>query len=154
MQKVTPFIWFEKGAKEAADYYVSVFGGDSKITNHTVMSETPSGTVEIVAMNLGGLNVTIMAAGPFQPINSAVSFVIDCADQAEVDHYWAALSASPSDEQCGWCKDKYGVVWQVVPRALNTLMSDPDRTKAMRVQQAMLKMKKIVVADLEAAYNQ
>ena len=88
MQKITPFLWFEKGAKEAADYYVSVFGGESKITHHVVMSETPSGTVEVVNVNLGGQELALMAAGPFQKINAAVSFVIDCVDQAEVDHFW------------------------------------------------------------------
>lgn len=151
MQKITPFLWFEKGAKEAADYYVSVFGSESKITHHVVMSETPSGSVEVVNVNLGGQELALMAAGPFQKINAAVSFVIDCKDQAEVDHFWSALSAVPEAEQCGWCTDKFGVTWQVVPQALGRLMNQPDKAKAMRVQQAMLKMKKLIVADLEKA---
>lgn len=153
MQKITPFLWFETGAKEAADFYVSVFGDSSRITSSSIMQNTPSGTVEIIGISLQGNEMTLMSAGPFQKINSAISFVISCEGQDEVDHFWNSLSAVPEAERCGWLTDKYGVTWQVVPQVLNKLMSDPDKEKAMRVQQAMLKMKKIDIAGLEAAYR-
>lgn len=151
MQTITPFIWFENDAKEAAEFYVSVFGSDSKILKKQIMTDTPSGTVEIIAMSLRGQEFTLMSAGPFQKPNSAISFVIDCTTQEEVDHFWNALSAVPEAEQCGWLTDKYGITWQVVPRELPTLLGDPDKAKAGRVQMAMLKMKKFVISDLEKA---
>lgn len=151
MQKITPFIWFTKGAHEAAEFYVSVFGEDSRIVTSGVMDGTPSGTVEIVTVSLRGQEFTLMGAGPFQEINSAVSFVITVTGQEEVDHFWNALSAVPEAEQCGWLKDRFGVVWQVVPTELHTAMSNPDKEKAQRAQQAMLKMKKIVIKDLQEA---
>lgn len=154
MQKITPFLWFETGAKEAAEFYVSVFGDGSRILSLSEMHDTPSGTVEILSVVLKGQEFSFMTAGPFRKFNEAISFVISCDSQEEVDHYWNNLSAVPEAEQCGWLKDKYGVSWQVVPTALGRLMGDPDRVKASRVQEAMLKMKKIDIAGLEAAYNQ
>ena len=151
MQKVTPFIWLETGAREAAEFYVSVFGGDSAIKNVQSYDGTPSGIIEIVDFSLRGVGMTIMAAGPFRPLTEAISFVIDCETQEEVDHYWNALSAVPEAEQCGWLKDTYGVSWQVVPQRLNELLADPDKEKAGRVMQAMLQMKKLDIAALEAA---
>lgn len=150
MQKITPFLWFDKEARQAAEFYVTVFKG-GKITAARTMSDTPSGTVEILTVELLGQEFTLMSAGPYFKINEAVSFVIDCASQEEVDWYWERLSAVPEAEQCGWLKDKFGVSWQVVPSRLNELMGDPDAAKAARVTQAMLKMKKLVIADLEAA---
>ncbi len=152
MQKIAPFLWFETGAKEAAEFYVNVFGPDAKITSSQVMEGTPSGTVEIMSISLKGQEFTLMTAGPFRKFNEAISFVITCDDQQEVDHYWEKLSAVKESEQCGWLKDKYGVSWQVVPTALGRLMGDPDRVKAGRVQAAMMQMKKIIIADLEKAY--
>ena len=152
MQKIAPFIWFESDAKDAAEFYVKVFSPDAKITSSQVMEGTPSGTVEIIGIILKGQEFTLMAAGPFRKINEAISFVISCDDQKEVDHYWEKLSAVKEAEQCGWLKDKYGVSWQVVPTALHRLMSDPDKAKAGRVTAAMMQMKKIVIADLEKAY--
>jgi predicted 3-demethylubiquinone-9 3-methyltransferase (glyoxalase superfamily) len=151
MQKITPFLWYEKGAKEAAEFYVSVFGGNAKITNTSVMKDTPSGTVEIVTLELFGQEFTLMTAGPFRKFNEAISFVVHCDTQEEVDRYWSQLSADPASEQCGWLKDKYGVSWQIVPSAMNQLLADPDKKKAARVQQAMLKMKKLDIASLEKA---
>ncbi len=116
------------------------------------MRDTPSGTVEIVSLELRGQQFTLMSAGPFRKFNEAISFVITCGSQDEVDHFWKKLSAVPEAEQCGWLKDKYGVSWQVVPTALGTLMGDPDKKKASRVQEVMLKMKKIDIAKLEEAY--
>lgn len=92
MQKITPFIWFEKGAKEAADFYVKVFGKRSKIKNISTITDTPSGTVEVVTLDLAGQELTLMAAGPFRPITEAISFVVNCGTQKEVDHFWSGLS--------------------------------------------------------------
>ncbi len=153
MQKIAPFLWFEKSAKEAAEFYVEVFGPNAKITSSQIMEGTPSGTVEIMGISLLGQEFTLMAAGPYQKINAAISFVISCEDQKEVDHYWEKLSSVKEAEQCGWLTDKFGVTWQVVPTALHRLMGDPDRVKAGRVQAAMMQMKKIVIADLEKAYR-
>lgn len=154
MQKITPFLWFDKEAREAANFYVSVFGENAKFKNSSEMENTPSGTVDVLTIELFGQEFTLMSAGPYMKINSAISFVINCESQEEVDKYWSALSAEPASEQCGWLKDKFGVSWQVVPVILNKLMSDPDKEKANRVTQAMLKMKKLDIAKLEEAYNQ
>ena len=149
MQKITPFICFEKDAQKAAEFYVSVFGEDSRIVNASIMTDTPSGTVEIITVSLRGQEFTLMSAGPFQQINSAVSFVINVSGQEEVDYFWNALSAVPESEQCGWLKDRFGVVWQVVPKELGEALSNPDKAKASRAQQAMLKMEKIVIEELQ-----
>jgi predicted 3-demethylubiquinone-9 3-methyltransferase (glyoxalase superfamily) len=152
MQKITPFLWFESGGKEAAEFYISVFGPqNAQIKSHSVMSETPSGTVELLAVELFKQDFTFMTAGPFRKFNEAISFVVSCDTQDEVDRYWNALSAVPEAEQCGWLKDKFGVSWQIVPIALPMLMNDPDPKKSRRVQEAMLKMKKIDIAALESA---
>lgn len=153
MQKITPFIWFEKGAKEAADFYVKVFGKRSKIKDVSTISNTPSGTVEVVTLDLVGQEFTLMAAGPFRKINEAISFVVNCGTQKEVDHFWNALSRGGEKGQCGWLKDKFGVSWQVVPTILTKLMTDRDPVKADRVTQAMLQMTKIDIARLKAAYS-
>lgn len=152
--KITPFLWFETGAREAAKFYLSVFGENAKMEDESSLSDTPSGTVEIFTINLFGQDFTLMTAGPFKKFNESISFVISCDTQEEVDHYWNSLSADPESEQCGWCKDKFGVSWQVVPTALGRLMGDPDREKAAKAQQAMMKMKKLVIKDLEDAFNQ
>ena len=153
MQKITPFIWLEKGAKEAANFYVKVFGKRSKVKEVSTIKDTPSGTVEVVALELDGQELTLMAAGPFREINEAISFVVNCETQKEVDHFWNALSRGGEKGQCGWLKDKYGVSWQVVPTILTKLMADRDPVKAGRVTQAMLKMTKIEIAALKAAYK-
>lgn len=153
MQKITPFIWLEKGAKEAADFYVKVFGKRSKIKDISTITDTPSGTVEVVTLDLAGQELTLMAAGPFRPITEAISFVVNCGTQKEVDHFWSGLSRGGEKGQCGWLKDKYGVSWQVTPVILTKLMRDRDPVKAGRVTQAMLKMKKIEIAKLKAAYK-
>lgn len=147
--KITPFLWFEKEAGKAAKFYVKVFP-KSKIISKSVMRNTPSGSVEIYTILLSGQVFTLMSAGPLAKFNEAISFVINCKDQREVDYYWKKLSAVPSAEQCGWLKDKFGVSWQVVPKQLNELLS---KDKSGKVQQTMLKMKKIVLKDLEKAYK-
>ncbi len=153
MQKITPFIWFEQGAKEAADFYVRTFGKRARIKSVQTIRDTPSGTVEVVSLDLLGQEFTLMAAGPFRKINEAISFVVNCRTQKEIDHYWDALSAGGEKGQCGWLKDRYGVSWQVVPTVLARLSGDPDPARAGRVTQAMLKMTKIEIAGLKAAYR-
>jgi predicted 3-demethylubiquinone-9 3-methyltransferase (glyoxalase superfamily) len=154
MQKITPFLWFEKDAMGVAKYYASIFK-DAKIMTPETLDDTPSGSVQIVTIQLFGQEFTIMSAGPEFKFTEAISFVVDCADQEEVDYYWNALTANGGEESmCGWLKDRYGLSWQITPRRLTQLMSDPDRAKANRVMQAMLTMKKIVIADLEKAANQ
>lgn len=149
-QKITPFLWFDKGkAREAAELYASIFK-DSKVMNPEKLEDTPSGDVEIISIELFGQMFTLMSAGPEFKFNEAVSFVIDCQGQEEVDYYWNALTADGGEEsQCGWLKDKFGVSWQVVPRELNELMGSSDPEVARYAMEAMLKMKKITIADLK-----
>ena len=152
-QKITPFLWFDTEAREAAKLYISIFK-NSKVNSPVVLDDTPSGTVDIISIELMGQEFTLMSAGAHFKFNEAISFVIDCVDQEEVDYYWNALTADGGEESmCGWLKDKFGVSWQVVPRRLKELMGDPDQEKAGRAMQAMLKMKKIEVSKLEEAYE-
>ena len=151
-QKITPFLWFDKNAVEAAEYYVSVFGNGSKIKGITPLENTPSGPgTATVSLSLMGQDFTFISGGPFLKINEAVSFVVNCGDQKEVDYFWEKLSAVKEAEQCGWCKDKFGVSWQIVPVKMFELLSGPDKEKAARAGQAMLKMKKIELDILEKA---
>ncbi len=153
MQKITPFLWLESDALGAARYYTSIFK-EAKIKNEDELENTPSGAVQIVTIELFGQEFTLMAAGPMFKFTEAISFVIDCQDQTEVDHYWSSLTADGGEPgNCGWLKDKYGVSWQVVPRRLGELMGSIDREKANKATQAMLKMHKIDIAELERAYN-
>jgi predicted 3-demethylubiquinone-9 3-methyltransferase (glyoxalase superfamily) len=153
MQKIVPFLWFDKEAGEAAKLYTSVFK-DAKIKNADTLSDTPSGNVEVIVIELFGQEFQLMSAGPYFKFNEAISFVVNCKDQEEVDYYWNALTANGGQEsQCGWLKDKFGVSWQIVPTILGKLTTDPDKEKAKRAIQAMLKMKKIVIADLEKAFD-
>lgn len=165
MQKIVPHLWYDKEAKEAAEYYVSVFsaaprrdlasgGPDSKILNVQTIHDTPSGDCDIVSFELSGQKFMAISAGPLFKFNEAVSFMVYCKDQEEIDYYWEKLSAVPESEQCGWCKDKFGLVWQVVPTALDKLMGSGDEEKVARVVQAFLKMKKFDIAELEKAAEQ
>lgn len=148
MQKITPFLWFDKGkASEAARFYAAVFK-DSKIHNPETLSDTPSGNVEIISIELSGQQFTLMGAGPEFTFNEAISFVINCDGQAEVDYYWNALTQEGQESQCGWLKDKYGVSWQVVPKQLNELLGKDSSGKVM---QCMLGQKKIIISELEKA---
>ena len=154
MSKIAPCLWFDGNAEEAANLYVSLLP-DSRIDK--VMrspADTPSGpegSVLTVEFTLAGQKFIGLKGGPGFRFNEAVSFTIDCADQAEVDRLWQELSADESAEICGWLKDRFGLSWQIIPRALPELLGDPDPAKARRVMQAMLKMKKIDVAALERA---
>jgi predicted 3-demethylubiquinone-9 3-methyltransferase (glyoxalase superfamily) len=154
--KITPFLWYSKEAEEAAAFYASIFP-DSRVTRVTALqSESPSGppgSVKVVEFVLCGQPFMAMSAGPLDPFNHAVSFVVDCEDQAELDRYWNALLKGGSAEQCGWLKDRYGVSWQIVPRVLGEMMASTDRAKAKRASDAMLKMVKLDIATLRAAFE-
>jgi predicted 3-demethylubiquinone-9 3-methyltransferase (glyoxalase superfamily) len=156
MQKITPFLWYAKEAEEAAKFYASIFPKSRIIRVATLPSESPSGppgTVKVVDFELFGQPFAAMSAGPLDPFNHAVSFVVSCDDQAELDRYWNALLQGGQPEACGWLKDRYGVSWQIVPKVLGDMMSDPDRTRAKRATDAMLKMTKIDIAALQAAFD-
>jgi len=154
--KIVPSLWFAEKADEAAAFYVSLFP-DSRIDSVTGLpAESPSGppgSVTVVEFTLAGQPFMAMSAGPLDPFNHAVSFMVSCEDQAEVDHFWNALSQGGSTEQCGWLKDRYGVSWQIVPTVLGKFMKDPDRARAKRVMEAMLKMVKLDIAGLQKAYQ-
>ncbi|HUI31961.1 MAG TPA: VOC family protein [Candidatus Acidoferrales bacterium] len=151
-QKITPFLWFDKEAGEAAEFYNSIFKG-SKIKETRKLGNTPSGTVEIVTIELLGQDFTFMSAGPFVKFNESISFVVPCETQKEIDYYWEKLSADPKAEQCGWLKDKYGLSWQIIPTILAKMQKDKDKTKVARVTQAFLKMKKFDIGELKRAYE-
>ncbi len=153
MPHLSTFLWFDKEAGEAAKFYTSVFP-NSKIMENTTLHNTPSGTVEIVTIEILGHELQLMSAGPVFKFNEAISFVVTCDTQEEIDYYWDILSADPKAEQCGWLKDKYGVSWQIVPKALHKMQKDEDKEKVARVTQAFLKMKKFNIAELEKAYEQ
>ena len=154
MPKITPFLWFNDNAEEAINFYISLFK-DSKITNISRYGESsplPAGTIMTASFQLDGQEFTALNGGPYFKFNEAVSFVVDCETQEEVDYFWNNLSAGGEEGQCGWLKDKFGLSWQVVPRALGVLAGDPDPAKAQRVMKAMLQMKKLDVALLQRAY--
>ena len=156
MQKITPFLWFDGQAEEAVREYTSIFK-NSRIVMVTRYDEAgakaagrPQGTAMTVAFELEGQSFVALNGGPVFKFTEAISFVVNCETQAEIDHCWKALSegGDKNAQQCGWLKDKYGLSWQIVPRGLGGLLSDPDSAKAGRVMQAMLKMKKIDLAAL------
>jgi predicted 3-demethylubiquinone-9 3-methyltransferase (glyoxalase superfamily) len=156
IQKITPFLWYSNEAEEAAAFYAAIFP-DSHVSRVTAMpSESPSGppgSVKVVEFVLFGQPFVAMSAGRLDPFNHAVSFVVNCDDQAELDRYWNALLEGGSPEACGWLKDRFGFSWQIVPSVLSEMMADPDRAKAKRATDAMLKMIKLDIATLKAAYS-
>ena len=156
MQKIVPFLWYSKEAEQAAAFYASVFP-DSRIIRVTTMpSESPGGppgSVKIVEFLLCGQPFVAMTAGPLDPFNHAISFVVKCGDQAELDRYWNALLEGGHAEQCGWLKDRYGLSWQVVPTVLGKMMADPDPVRAKRAADAMMKMVKLEIETLQKAYE-
>jgi predicted 3-demethylubiquinone-9 3-methyltransferase (glyoxalase superfamily) len=157
MQKISPFLWFDSNAEEAANFYVSIFK-DSKILKIARYGEAgpgPAGSVMVVNFQIEGQDFTALNGGPVFKFTEAISFVISCQTQEEVDHYWNKLTADGGQEsQCGWLKDKYGLSWQVTPTILGELLADKDQKKAQRVMQAMLQMKKIDIAALKRAAAQ
>jgi predicted 3-demethylubiquinone-9 3-methyltransferase (glyoxalase superfamily) len=154
MQKITPFLWFDKNAEEAARFYTSVFK-NSKILSVSRYGEAgpgPKGSVMVVSFQLEGQQFTALNGGPQFKFSEAFSFVVSCENQQEINDYWTKLTSGGGQEsQCGWLKDKFGFSWQIVPTALGKLMSDKDPKKSSRVMQALLQMKKIDIATLEQA---
>ena len=155
MQKIHPVLWFDTEAEEAMNFYCSVFGNATPGAVTRYPEGSPggmAGKAMTAEFELEGMHVTALNGGPQFRFNEAISLFVDCADQAEVDHYWEQLTADGGEESmCGWLKDRFGLSWQIVPRRLTQLLADPDKGRAGRATQAMLKMRKIVVADLEAA---
>lgn len=161
MQKITPFLWFNNNAEEAVNFYTSIFKNSkiTKISRYPEGMNDPNiqgmaGKVLTAVFELDGREFMAMDAGPMFKFNEAISMMVDCEDQEEVDYFWEKLTADGGEEsQCGWLKDKFGLSWQITPRALPKLISDPDQEKSRRVMQAMMGMKKIIIKDLERAYK-
>jgi predicted 3-demethylubiquinone-9 3-methyltransferase (glyoxalase superfamily) len=157
MQKITPFLWFDNNAGEAMDFYISVFK-NAKIINASYYGKAgpgPEGTLMVATFQLEGQEFMALNGGPIFKFTEAISLVVTCKTQEEVDEYWEKLTSGGGQEsQCGWLKDKFGLSWQIVPTALSELMRDKDPAKARRVMEAMLKMKKIDIEKLREAYNQ
>ena len=150
MSTVTPFLWFDTEAKEAAEFYTSLFP-NSRITKITTRPDRPEETVLTVEFDLDGQHLIALNGGPQYSFTEAFSLSIDCRTQEEVDRYWAALTDGGEEGPCGWLKDRYGLSWQVVPDVLPRLLTDPDREKADRVFAAMMTMQKIDIGELERA---
>jgi predicted 3-demethylubiquinone-9 3-methyltransferase (glyoxalase superfamily) len=168
IQKIVPSLWFDTETEEAINFYVSIFNGaphkrrDSRIISiarYEKGMEVPGadqmeGKVITAIFELNGQRFMALDGGPIFKFNEAVSFYVECEDQAEVDYFWKKLSAVPESEQCGWLKDKFGLSWQITPKQLGELLDSPNRKKALAATNAMLQMKKIVIADLQKAFDQ
>ncbi len=160
MPKITPFLWFDGNAEEAANYYVSIFK-NSKITNVARFDDAgakasgqPSGSVMTIAFQLDGQEFVGLNGGPIYKFSEAVSFSVNCETQEEIDYYWEKLSAGGEESMCGWLKDKFGLSWQVVPANLGQLLTNPDPKKSQRVMAAMLTMRKLNISVLKQAAEQ
>jgi predicted 3-demethylubiquinone-9 3-methyltransferase (glyoxalase superfamily) len=156
MSKIAPCLWFNGEAEEAAKFYVSLLPDSriDKIQHNTIDSRSgPAGSVLVVQFTLAGQQYMALNGGMRFEYTHAISFKVDCTDQAEVDRLWDGLSAGGSIEQCGWLKDRYGVSWQIVPAVLPNLLGGPDRAGAQRAMQAMLQMVKLDIAGLQKAYD-
>ena len=155
-QPIAPCLWFDGNAEEAVNYYVSVFK-DSRVLHVDRFSDAgpdPDAPVVFIEFQINGQPFQAINGGPEFTFTEAVSFAIECASQDEVDYYWDTLTEGGEPSQCGWLKDRHGVSWQVVPRVLNDLLRDADRTRAGQVMRRMLQMSKLDIADLRAAYNE
>lgn len=155
-RKINPCLWFNFNAEEAVNHYLSIFRNSRILDVSRYRDAVPDlkGKVLTIRFEIEGLQLLALNAGPQFPFTEAVSLSVDCTDQAEVDTLWRRLCEGGSAGQCGWLKDKFGLSWQIVPRALVTLLNDPDPDRAARVMQAMMSMSKIDVARLQQAYNQ
>lgn len=157
MDKISPCLWFDGKAEEAARFYTSIFPNSRIVSVDRSPGETPSGPADMVLdvnFTIDGRSFIALNGGPDFTFNEAISLSIDCADQAEVDRYWEALLAGGGEESvCGWLKDRYGVSWQVIPKQLPQMLASPDRKAAARALEVMLKQVKIDVAELERAFN-
>jgi predicted 3-demethylubiquinone-9 3-methyltransferase (glyoxalase superfamily) len=153
--KIFPHLWYANDAEKAATFYASIFP-DSRVDRVTpLLSDSPSGppgSVKVVDFTLFGQRFQAISAGPLDPFNHAISLVVVCDEQAELDRYWDALLKGGKAEACGWLQDKYGVSWQIVPAVMDEMMSDKDPARSKRVTDAMLKMVKLDIAKLQAAY--
>jgi predicted 3-demethylubiquinone-9 3-methyltransferase (glyoxalase superfamily) len=168
MQNIVPSLWFDRECEEALNFYISVFNGSPhkrgasriiSIMRYEKGMDVPGGDqlegkVLTAIFELNGQRFMALDGGPIFKFNEAVSFLVECADQAEVDYFWQKLSSGPESEQCGWFKDRFGLSWQIIPKQMGELLSNPNRTKAVAATNAMLQMKKIVLADLQKAFDQ
>jgi predicted 3-demethylubiquinone-9 3-methyltransferase (glyoxalase superfamily) len=166
-QKIVPCLWFDKDTEEAINLYISVFNGSPhsqgnsrivSLTRYEKGMEVPGadelvGKIITAIFELNGQRFMALDGGPIFKFNEAVSFYVECQDQAEVDYFWNRLSAVPESEQCGWLKDKFGLSWQIIPKQLGDLLGSPNRKQSLAATNAMLKMKKIVIADLQRAFD-
>lgn len=159
MQKITPFLWFDNNAEEAVEFYTSIFknskGGNASHYEEqgAEVSGRPKGSVMTVPFQLNGQDFIALNGGPMYKFSEAVSFMVNCETQEEIDYFWGKLSEGGQEVQCGWLKDKFGLSWQIVPTDINKLFSSTDPEKTNRVMAAMLPMKKLVIADLQKAYD-
>ncbi len=155
MQKITPFLWYDNNAEEAMNFYTSVFKNSKKgtIVRYGKMGPGQEGTVMSVTFQLEGQEFFALNGGPVYNFTPAISMFVDCKDQDEVDHFWDELSQGGRKDRCGWLTDKFGLSWQIVPTVLNEMLRDQDPLKAQRVMEAMLKMDKLIIKDLVAAYE-
>jgi len=156
MQKITPFLWFDNNAEEAMNFYVSIFKNSKVISvaRYGDAGPGPKGSVMTANFQLDGQEFVALNGGPHFKFTEAISFVVNCETQQEVDEFWEKLSAGGEESRCGWLKDKYGLSWQIVPTILPRLLQDKDPVKAKRVMEAMLQMNKIDIKKLKQAYEQ
>jgi len=155
MQKITPFLWFNDNAEDAINFYTSIFKNSRVISlsRYGEGAPVPSGTLMSGTFQIEGQEFMVLNGGPHFKFNEAISLFVDCESQAEVDELWGKLTEGGEEGNCGWLKDKFGVSWQIIPRALGQLLNAPDPAQAQRVMQAMLQMKKIEVEKLQQAYD-
>jgi predicted 3-demethylubiquinone-9 3-methyltransferase (glyoxalase superfamily) len=156
IQKITPFLWFDHQAEEAANFYASIFPNSKvvKVARYGDAGPGPAGSAMTVEFQLEGQTFVALNGGPHFKFTEAISFVVNCETQQEVDSYWEKLSSGGNEVQCGWLKDRFGLSWQIVPTALPRLLSDPDPIKSGRVMKAIMTMKKLDIRTLEQAYNE
>jgi predicted 3-demethylubiquinone-9 3-methyltransferase (glyoxalase superfamily) len=156
VSKIIPSLWYTEKAEEAAAFYASVLPRSRVDSVAPLAADTPSGpagSIKVVEFTLMGQPFIAIGAGPLDPFNHSISFLVQCDDQAEIDRLWAALSEGGKTERCGWLQDRYGLFWQIAPAALGEMMKDPDRARARRVAEAMLKMTKLDIEGLKKAYE-
>jgi predicted 3-demethylubiquinone-9 3-methyltransferase (glyoxalase superfamily) len=155
MQKITPFLWFDKNAEDAAKFYTSIFKSSkiAKIARYGDAGPGPKGSVMTVEFELNGEQFIALNGGPEFKFTEAISFVVNCESQEEIDYFWQKLTAGGKEVQCGWLKDKFGLSWQIVPTAISKMLTDPDPAKSQRVMKAMLEMIKIDLPTLQRAYD-
>lgn len=152
MKKITPFLWFDTNMKEITDFYLSVFP-EAKLSTNGSLSDTPSGNVEMATLEIFGQELRMMTAGPMFHFTEAISLMITCENQEEIDYYWTKLTNGGEEGQCGWLKDRYGLSWQVVPTLMNTMMSTGTKEQIGAVTQAFLTMKKFDIQKLQEVFD-